>query len=190
MKTPFSRPVKRFYLSQRFGENKVCVHVYNGDFILCDGTNPPGGYKSVYGRQGHLGIDIPARRWTPIVAGLGGKVIHIDTNEKSGFDVRIRSVADGEEYTHIYEHMVKWNVEIGETVEKGQLIGWVGSTGYSTGPHLHWQIMDQWNNALDPLTLVDGTYAGDWYAIGQTIKSIRQMITIIQGSITRLLSKG
>lgn len=192
MEKIFYTPTKPFYVGQPFGANKVCVSLIdNEEFIFCDGWNPPTGYRSVYGSKGHLGIDIPLPRWKPIVSMREGYVYDIDTNKKSGYDVRIRYEIDGSTYYVVCEHMVKWNVKIGDTVVTGQLIGWVGSTGKSTGPHLHLQIQDADGNFIDPMLLIDTTtYAGDVFKQHNRLQHAVQQVKILQGQFAIFFGKG
>ena len=52
-----------------------------------------------------------------------------------------------------YHHLLEWNVEVGQTVEAGEVIAKMGSTGFSTGPHLHWE-MTIYGVNVDPMTWV------------------------------------
>lgn len=107
----------------------------------------PGNYDvtSVYGwrihpifgeGRGHDGIDIGASYGTPILAVGNGQVIKEAYSEKDGYGNHI--VLDmGNGYQTLYAHMSRISVSKGQTVSQGDVIGYVGSTGWSTGPHLH-----------------------------------------------------
>lgn len=82
----------------------------------------------------HLAIDIAAPEGTPILAPNNGKVVLADYLYLSGNRVIIDH---GSYLFSSFSHLIKLNVQTGDTVKKGDIIGWVGSTGFSTGPHLH-----------------------------------------------------
>lgn len=85
----------------------------------------------------HRGVDLSAPKGTPIYASRSGVVTAATYNSISGNYVTINH-QDG--YSSVYMHMTHDVVEVGEYVKAGQLIGYVGSTGRSTGPHLHFGI--------------------------------------------------
>ena len=85
----------------------------------------------------HKGVDLAASAGTPIVAAADGKVVGAGWHGGYGRQVEIAH-ADGIETS--YGHMSRIAASIGEVVHKGQVIGWVGSTGLSTGPHLHFEV--------------------------------------------------
>ncbi|MDC1072945.1 peptidoglycan DD-metalloendopeptidase family protein [Gammaproteobacteria bacterium] len=90
-------------------------------------------------RRPHLGVDYGARKGTPIVATADGKIIRASRKGGYGKTVIIRH---GQEYRTLYAHLSKYGKGIrnGKWVKQGQIIGYVGSTGFSTGPHLHYEI--------------------------------------------------
>ncbi|MFZ0324108.1 MAG: peptidoglycan DD-metalloendopeptidase family protein [Actinomycetes bacterium] len=94
----------------------------------------------VYGyRSCHTGIDIAAGTGTPIEAAASGTVIW--TNPDDGGPYGNNTLIDhGNGMSTFYAHQNAFAVSAGETVTKGQVIGYVGSTGYATGPHLHFEI--------------------------------------------------
>lgn len=85
----------------------------------------------------HQGIDLAAPKGTPIYASRSGTVTSATYSKSAGNHVVINH---GDGYSSIYMHMTNYVVKAGQTVSQGQLIGYVGSTGYSTGPHLHFGI--------------------------------------------------
>lgn len=97
-------------------------------------------------RQFHQGIDIGASSGTTVVAAADGVVK--EARYQTGWGNRI--VIDHGEYTTYYAHLRKMHVKTGTAVSKGEKIGEVGSTGYSTGPHLHFEIHSR-GQAVDPL---------------------------------------
>ena len=86
----------------------------------------------------HQGVDLAGPEGTPIYASRSGKVSIAKFSSSAGYYVTINH---GDGYSSIYMHMTHYVVAKGDTVAAGQLIGYMGSTGISTGPHLHWGIM-------------------------------------------------
>jgi murein DD-endopeptidase MepM/ murein hydrolase activator NlpD len=85
----------------------------------------------------HKGLDFAAPRGTPIYAAGNGTVQHAGRKGAYGKFVLIRHNAD---YSTAYAHMKRVNTAKGRRVKQGQIIGYVGTTGRSTGPHLHYEI--------------------------------------------------
>lgn len=104
---------------------------------------PLNSYKYIsceYGSGGHKGRDYAAPGGTPIHAVASGQVITVDSHYSYGYYVMIYhgTADDGNNYTTLYAHMNSWPpVSVGQTVSQGDVIGYVGSTGNSTGNHLH-----------------------------------------------------
>lgn len=100
-----------------------------------------GGVVSGYGGRGgemHTGVDIGANSGTPVVAAESGTVIR--NGWYSGYGKCI-DISHGEGVITRYGHLSSINVDYGQKVERGEFIGRVGSTGYSTGPHLHFEVI-------------------------------------------------
>lgn len=88
----------------------------------------------------HHGVDLAGRQGTPIYASRGGTVTAATYGSASGYYV---SINHGDGYSSSYLHMTHYVVKAGQQVSQGQLIGYMGSTGVSTGPHLHFSIYYQ-----------------------------------------------
>lgn len=85
----------------------------------------------------HAGLDLPAKHGTPIYAPASGVVVYAD---KKGAYGNFMLVAHSYGFKTAYGHLSKFAVKSGDYVSKGQKIAYVGSTGRSTGPHLHYEI--------------------------------------------------
>ena len=108
--------------------------------------HPISGYNKM-----HKGIDFAAPKGTPVYAGGNGVVEIAGVNGAYGKYIRIRH---NNEYKTAYAHLnvFKKGITKGVRVNQGDVIGYVGSTGSSTGPHLHYEIIYQ-NKQINPLTL-------------------------------------
>ena len=85
----------------------------------------------------HYGVDLSAPQGTPIYATRGGRVTYATYDSSSGYYVSINHL-DG--FVTKYLHMTHYVVSPGQYVAAGQIIGYCGSTGASTGPHLHFSV--------------------------------------------------
>ncbi|WP_082233373.1 murein hydrolase activator EnvC family protein [Halobacillus massiliensis] len=102
----------------------------------------------------HAGIDIGGNG-TPIVAAADGQVLRSYYSSSYGNVVYLTHYIDGKIYTTVYAHMQNRKVSSGDTVSQGQQLGLMGTTGNSTGPHLHFEVHEgAWNasksNAVNP----------------------------------------
>jgi len=88
-------------------------------------------------RRFHSGIDIAAPYGTLVKAADGGQVVQAGYFGGYGYSIMIYH---GGGYATWYAHLSGFNVSMGQMVERGQVIGFVGSTGWSTGPHLHFEV--------------------------------------------------
>lgn len=96
----------------------------------------------------HAGLDISPSYGTPVYAAADGVVL--ETTKLSWSYGWYIIMDNGAGYTTMYAHLSRFAVSPGESVSKGELIGYVGSTGRSTGPHLHFEIRVN-GSAVDPL---------------------------------------
>lgn len=171
---------KKAFISQKYGENRACVND-EGYIITCDGNNPPEGYRSVYGEDGHRGIDVVMMRENinnkPLYAPQRGIVRYIDTNKRTGFDIRIECEERGVKILYVLEHLnqVCPTLHVGASVKTGQYLGLAGSTGYSSGPHVHVEtyiyddIDNEWD-IVDPMRVFDlDIYSRDIMLINDTL---------------------
>ena len=102
----------------------------------------------------HTGTDFANARGTPVIATAPGRVAWV-----GDMPIRGRSVIidHGAGVRSGYHHLDSEEVAVGQTVEAGQVIGAIGSTGLSTGPHLHWEIT-VWGVNVDPLVWTERRY--------------------------------
>lgn len=124
--TPKGWPVKKGYISSGFGWR---VHPITGK------------------REFHYGVDIAAPLGTPIRATADGMVICTGKKRLSGNYIIIQH---GYGFSSVYAHLKKYVVKVGQEVKRGEVIGYVGSTGLSTGPHLYYGICNnkRWINPM------------------------------------------
>lgn len=104
-------------------------------------------------RRFHYGMDFSARKGTPIYATGNGVVKRAD-NRSSGYGKHIRIDHDFG-YVSLYAHLSKYNVRRGQRVKRGDIIGYVGNTGRSVGPHLHYEIFKD-KKKINPLNFYYG----------------------------------
>ena len=98
----------------------------------------------------HLGLDIVAPAYTEIYAADGGVVVYATYTSSYGYMTRIRHANNVET---VYAHQIKQEVRAGDVVEKGQLIGYVGATGNTSGCHLHLEFRRD-HVTVDPLEYI------------------------------------
>ena len=104
-------------------------------------------------RRFHYGMDFTAKKGTPIYATGNGRIKRAD-NRSSGYGNHIR-IDHGFGYVSLYAHLSKFNVRRGQKVKRGDIIGYVGNSGRSAGPHLHYEIFKD-NKKINPLNFYYG----------------------------------
>jgi murein DD-endopeptidase MepM/ murein hydrolase activator NlpD len=102
-------------------------------------------YKTI---KFHAGLDFAAPQGTPIYATADGRVTTAG-NTGNGYGNHVE-INHGYGYETLYGHMFRIKVRSGQVVKRGEIIGWVGSTGKSTGPHLHYEV-HKGGRPLDPI---------------------------------------
>ena len=95
----------------------------------------------------HLGMDFTGKINTPVYSTGNGKVVKVD--KKRGYGKRI-IVDHGYGYKTVYAHLNGYNVKIGQKVKRGEIIGYLGNSGISTGPHLHYEVQKN-NRPVNPI---------------------------------------
>ena len=126
---PGGRPVTQGWISSYFGHR----------------ADPFTGRKAY-----HRGVDFAGPAGAQVVAVASGVVTY--SKERFGYGKTVE-INHGNGYVTRYAHNQKVLVGIGETVKKGQPIALIGSTGRSTGPHLHFEVLKQ-GRAVDPMSFV------------------------------------
>ena len=98
----------------------------------------------------HTGVDLAANQGAPIYAIASGTVTTAAYSDAYGYYV---SLSHGGGYGSMYAHMTNYTVSAGQYVSQGEVIGYVGSTGWSTGPHLHFEVYVN-GNTVNPMEYV------------------------------------
>ncbi len=127
---PEGRPVLAGFISSYFGER----------------DDPFTGHEAF-----HKGIDFAGTEGAPVVAVAGGVVTW--AGERSGYGTLIE-VNHGKGYVTRYAHNEKALVKVGDTVTRGETIGLMGSTGHSTGPHVHFEVLRN-GRQVNPLPVIE-----------------------------------
>ena len=127
-------------------DGELCWPLPGHTYISCNF-----GDDDAYGNSGHRGTDIPAPEGTPILAAHSGTVLVSGWNDSYGNQVLLDN---GAGLSTRYAHMTQTAVTAGEAVTAGQVIGYVGSTGDSTGNHLHFEVM-QGGVRVNPTGFID-----------------------------------
>ncbi len=109
-------------------------------------------------RKMHWGMDFTAPRNTPIYAASEGLVKRADSRS-AGYGKHIR-IDHGFGYLTLYAHLNKYNVRVGQRVKKGDVIGFVGSTGRSQAPHLHYEVFKD-GKRLNPIHFYYGNLSAE-----------------------------
>ncbi len=97
------------------------------------------GWRKIYGRI-HYGTDFAGKKGTPILASERGTVTNATTGKNSGTFGIFVELNHGDSFTTLYAHMSKVAVKAGDHIEKGDVIGYMGSTGATDANHLHFEI--------------------------------------------------
>lgn len=125
--TPDGKPMKKAFLRAPLDFTRVSSNF-----------NPNRLHPVFKTKRPHRGVDYAAPKGTPVYAAGNGKVIKAGYNNANGKYVFIQH---GNTYTTKYLHLSKISVKQGQTIKQRQQIGAVGSTGYATGPHLHYEFL-------------------------------------------------
>lgn len=125
---------KPIYISQRFGNVWIADRDMTvGGVFIKKGENV---YKKIANMNGHNGDDYAAPKGTPIYASHSGFITYENDSGGYGGNARIKFDEDGFTWELIFGHMSKFEGG-NRNIKQGELLGYVGSTGFSTAPHLH-----------------------------------------------------
>ncbi|MFC4720703.1 M23 family metallopeptidase [Geojedonia litorea] len=112
-------------------------------------------------RKFHYGMDFTAPRGTPVYATGDGVVTRAD-NRATGYGNHIR-IDHGYGYESLYAHLYKYNVRDNQRVKRGDLIGFIGSTGRSEAPHLHYEIFKD-GERINPINFYYGNLSAEEFS--------------------------
>jgi murein DD-endopeptidase MepM/ murein hydrolase activator NlpD len=126
-----SWPMVSFTITQPFGPSNVALEPAYGPF-----------------KHFHTGVDIAAPLGTPVMAAADGLVVAVG-HGNFGYGNYV-VVAHGGGIATLYAHLLQTNASVGDKVARGQVIGLEGSTGFSTGPHVHFELRIN-DQAVDPM---------------------------------------
>lgn len=130
---PSGKPVARGWITSRFGVR----------------------FDPFSGRQAmHTGVDFNGRPGTEVIAVASGLVVYSD--DKTGYG-KVVDIKHGNGYVTRYGHNMKNLVSVGDTVTKGQTIALLGSTGRSTGPHVHFEVIKD-GQVIDPINYLSANH--------------------------------
>lgn len=155
--------------------------VRNGTISGFEGriTDTYGTVRDIRNGRSHTGIDIAGARGARLESNVNGRVIKSGYNELSGNHVQI---LDEDGIKHFYGHLDTIVAKLGDVVEVGTKIGTIGSTGNSTGSHLHYEIKNAQGKNIDPIEYVNA--AKQSQAITQTVtQNVSSVISTTAQSI-------
>jgi murein DD-endopeptidase MepM/ murein hydrolase activator NlpD len=154
------------------------------------GANP--GDYARFGVAGHTGIDYGCPSGTPVLAAQEGKVVVV-AFDPAGYGNFVMLVHAGGDLTSLYGHLSLSVVRVGDKVTCGEVIAYSGTTGNSTGPHLHFEVRQagQSNNgyggAIDPAPLFAAAPAA---APAQPLPVLGEQVTVQVAALNVRLSPG
>ncbi len=149
---PFEQPRNGLGAPSRLGTVGATINVATARGVAL-GLAPGPGQRANRGGGGsflmHNGVDLLAPSGTPVVAASDGTVVGAAPNAGYGNWIRIQHA---DNVATVYGHLSAFaaGISAGVTVRRGQVIGFVGSTGRSTGPHLHFEVINN-GQAIDPM---------------------------------------
>lgn len=204
-----SQPVNPYFVSQRFGEKGACINNTTRKVVSSNNGVCPTGTRSLYPSGGHTGLDQAAGNWQKVYAATEGIVEEKETEEARGLGLGIITetkrwcVETGqlEHMKHRYWHFIAIDVDLGEKVEVGQLIGYADNTGYSSGDHLHFELKPvrqkkngTWYNvlqengsygAINPAPYIQNRFALDMATILRQLREVSAQLADLIADLIR-----
>lgn len=171
-----SEPIVSSGTANAAASSSTQLRISNASYVTTAASTAPsslqmtrpttGPYTSPFGQRWgrlHAGVDIAPPAGTPIVAALAGTVVF--RGEMSGYG-NFTCIRHAAKLTTCYGHQQRFasSIRVGTQVTQGQLIGYVGSTGHSTGPHLHFEVRlgpDFSGRPVDPMPYLKGAVSVD-----------------------------
>lgn len=136
------------------GQPRTEPYIVEENVDCAPSGNPVGGMLTQRFHARHVGIDLAAPLGTPVLSTHSGQVTFADWNDFGyGYLVIVQSGA----FITYYAHNTSFNVNVGDLVGKGSIIAWSGSTGNSSGPHVHYETRIN-DVPVDPLTFESRGY--------------------------------
>ena len=150
---------------------------------LAGPISSPFGYREdpINGEKGfHSGVDMQAKRGEKVKATADGTVLQASSNGDYG---RFVEISHGNGFTTSFAHLQEYKVKKGDKVKRGQVIGMVGSTGRSTGVHLHYELCQN-GNPINPVTFMQTADLSKGIAI-EEIKAVTNKKIITTASLSK-----
>lgn len=168
-----------------------------GGKLFADGTPVNVGYDPTFGRRfhpvyhewrTHTGLDLHGSMGDPIIAVQDGTVVVSQKTDNGGYGIYV-DIDHGNGIKTRYGHMSRNIVNVGEVVKQGQVIGYVGSTGTSTGPHLHFEVRVN-DEAVDPEKYINSSNPRPQMAAGGLSQEAYAMLLHFEGGTQYMTSSG
>jgi murein DD-endopeptidase MepM/ murein hydrolase activator NlpD len=139
-----NRAIKRPVIAEKMTYPVSNRRITSGYGWREDPVNPVAGQMTF-----HRAVDLAGKMGDPVKAALKGTVLHVDNNRNLGNFIILKH----NEYQTLYAHLSAVSVKPGDVVNQGQQIGKVGESGYTTGPHLHFEVFLN-GNRVNPLEIL------------------------------------
>lgn len=154
--------LNKLIITQPFGNNHFNkLHTFKGinnENISLDFRGWKNPYRK-YGLSGHNGLDLRVKVGEPVYAICNGVIEH--KNDPSGYGTYVKLTSTARGTVYIYAHLSGYGTNNGATVKKGDIVGYGGNTGFSTAPHLHFEVRppsgvktNGYFGAVDPLPFI------------------------------------
>ena len=128
-------------------------------------------------RKMHTGIDFGAPKGTPIYATGAGRIVRVEY-KRSGYGRNV-VIDHGYGYQTLYAHMSTVKCKVGQTVKRGEVIGLVGSTGTSTSPHVHYEVLHK-GQKINPMQFcLDGLSPQEYKNFVKMVSAENQAMSIV-----------